>query len=496
MQVNKGKLTPLIRRDAAIYAPEATQQSNQILPFGVMEFDVTDIPVGDSVAVDLPLPQGSKVNNYVKLIDGKWQDFRFDGETGAEFLDLNNDGTLDIRLHFKDGARGDDDGIANAMIRDPGAPTILPAENNTPVSNPGTTTTPTAENNTPVSEPGAPTIPQLNVSAQNQGILSLNQDNSNLLFSLASSDRSNENVNEIGVFTVDDENGNIDGIAPNSPDYLAAAFNRATAILSAISDPPQGFDTNFSRLLDFNQGQKLGFYVVSGDSTATVKSELETSGNTSQEVYFSTTNEIQITPGNESGFNINWNDELQLNVLPTTEQLTNDINLQDETQAELIDLRAETGQVNISVTVNREAKYDNLVGFYQVADANGTVIDPVTGERITPDAANRERYAQVALQNRVQGLDLTVANQNTAIFKHALAGGAMYAPFIIANGNLNDIGNKFDKVHFAYMGVNSDRVDHTRLLGNNVFGFEDKVGGGDKDFNDTIVKIDFSKDKL
>lgn len=46
------------------------------------------------------------------------------------------------------------------------------------------------------------------------------------------------------------------------------------------------------------------------------------------------------------------------------------------------------------------------------------------------------------------------------------------------------------------MGVNSDKVDHTRLLGNNVFGFEDKVGGGDKDFNDTIIKIDFSTNKL
>ncbi|MBU6230970.1 MAG: DUF4114 domain-containing protein, partial [Cyanobacteria bacterium REEB459] len=37
--------------------------------------------------------------------------------------------------------------------------------------------------------------------------------------------------------------------------------------------------------------------------------------------------------------------------------------------------------------------------------------------------------------------------------------------------------------------ANPDKLDHIRLLGNNVFGFEDLGGGGDRDFNDMLVKV-------
>ena len=35
-------------------------------------------------------------------------------------------------------------------------------------------------------------------------------------------------------------------------------------------------------------------------------------------------------------------------------------------------------------------------------------------------------------------------------------------------------------------------MDHIRLLGNNVFGFEDLAGGGDKDYNDVVLKVNLS----
>ncbi|MBD2424979.1 DUF4114 domain-containing protein [Phormidium sp. FACHB-1136] len=44
-------------------------------------------------------------------------------------------------------------------------------------------------------------------------------------------------------------------------------------------------------------------------------------------------------------------------------------------------------------------------------------------------------------------------------------------------------------VFFNYIAANGDRQDHGRLLGDNVFGFEDIFGGGDRDFNDVIVKV-------
>jgi len=44
-------------------------------------------------------------------------------------------------------------------------------------------------------------------------------------------------------------------------------------------------------------------------------------------------------------------------------------------------------------------------------------------------------------------------------------------------------------VYFPFLGANSDGIDHIRLLGNNVFGFEDLPSGGDRDYNDIIVRV-------
>jgi phage gp37-like protein len=64
---------------------------------------------------------------------------------------------------------------------------------------------------------------------------------------------------------------------------------------------------------------------------------------------------------------------------------------------------------------------------------------------------------------------------------------------MIVNGRadavLDNNANNDPAVYFAFLGANSDQRDHIRLLGNNVFGFEDLPGGGDQDFNDVIVKF-------
>jgi Domain of unknown function (DUF4114) len=50
----------------------------------------------------------------------------------------------------------------------------------------------------------------------------------------------------------------------------------------------------------------------------------------------------------------------------------------------------------------------------------------------------------------------------------------------------------FSNVYTAYSLSNADKVDHIRLLGDNTFGFEDLYGGGDRDFNNIIVKVTFN----
>ena len=69
-------------------------------------------------------------------------------------------------------------------------------------------------------------------------------------------------------------------------------------------------------------------------------------------------------------------------------------------------------------------------------------------------------------------------------------GGALYAPFLIANSA--DANADFSNVYTAYSLGNADRADHIRLLADNTFGFEDVAGTfSDRDFNDVVVKAIF-----
>ena len=45
--------------------------------------------------------------------------------------------------------------------------------------------------------------------------------------------------------------------------------------------------------------------------------------------------------------------------------------------------------------------------------------------------------------------------------------------------------------YFNYLGANPDKFDHFKLTGENTFAVEDQFGGGDKDFNDLIVNMNF-----
>ncbi len=161
-------------------------------------------------------------------------------------------------------------------------------------------------------------------------------------------------------------------------------------------------------------------------------------------------------------------------------------NLQKSNNIELIDLTNQTGTVKASVEVTRDADYDNLIGFYVVENASGSI--KINGEIINPGDS---RYQQAALENRITSLGL-LQTDNRAEFNGTFAGGSIFAPFIIADGNFNDALDSNAEVYFAYQGANTDKFDHIRLINDNTFGFEDLANGGDKDYNDLIIKMDFS----
>ncbi len=85
---------------------------------GFYDFSVTGLTPGGTVDVTIRLPSGSNPNTYYKVQNGQFSQFDFNGVDGARF----NGRTVILTL--VDGGRGDDDGVANGVIVDPGAPGI------------------------------------------------------------------------------------------------------------------------------------------------------------------------------------------------------------------------------------------------------------------------------------------------------------------------------------------------------------------------------------
>jgi uncharacterized repeat protein (TIGR01451 family) len=313
-------------------------------------------------------------------------------------------------------------------------------------------------------------------------------------------DSNPKSVNDLAVFTVDDAQGKIKDLAPTENGYTQAALSRAKNIFSAITIIPEGFDPKtLNRSLEFVSGENLRFLLVRNDTLDNVHRK----DVSNPDILFSSATNQKITDSGTGNFTLSWEDgngssdfkDFVVNIQATDTPLPLGANLQGQQQGEILDLSGvdPTKTVQANFVVNREAAFNNFVGFYKIADTQGTITDSSTKISLRPGDSG---YAEAAVKNRITGVDLQADNQSTATINGVFQGGSIFAPFIVVNGSpdqLLDTGKYNDPtIYFAYLGANSDRVDHIRLLGNNTFGFEDLAGGGDLDYNDIIIKANFS----
>jgi hypothetical protein len=295
-------------------------------------------------------------------------------------------------------------------------------------------------------------------------------------------------VNELGVFIVDDALGTVDGFAPGQTGYSEKAMSRARVILSTIDNNPVGFSGGgLQRLLEFNSNDRLQFYSVNAKSSTT-DSVFQTKSFTN--VSFLSGAGLSLKDLGSNEFSINFKD-LTINIKPTDENLILGTALQGQQAGEVLDLRSVdknlVKQVKADFSIHREAAYNNFVGFYQVENENGD-IKTANGTIVSVGSAS---YTKLAVENRIAGIDLNTADNSTQIYTNKFFNpGGIFAPFIIINNSPTAVtGSSNDPdVYFSYLGANKDGVDHIRLLGNNTFGFEDIRGGGDFDYNDIIIK--------
>jgi hypothetical protein len=106
------------------------------LPLGMFDFTVVGLAAEETATVTMYLPPGVQAASYWKLgperdnesteddetnLERHWWAFSWDpiSQTGAQFSGNQ------ITLHFKDGARGDNDQEANGFIADPGGPVFV-----------------------------------------------------------------------------------------------------------------------------------------------------------------------------------------------------------------------------------------------------------------------------------------------------------------------------------------------------------------------------------
>ncbi|AFY73838.1 hypothetical protein Syn7502_01796 [Synechococcus sp. PCC 7502] len=309
-----------------------------------------------------------------------------------------------------------------------------------------------------------------------------------LSFTVASSEANQ--ISELGVFIVDDATGTIDGIAPNQTGYTEKALARARVIFSAIDNNPDGFSASgLNRLLDFNYSDKLRFYAIN-DKTTTTDLVLKTKS--FDKVSFPPSSDLNLKELSSSESSITFNN-LVVNIKANNDDLSIGTNLQGKSQSEVLDLRgvdkSSFPKVKADFVVNREAAFDNFVGFYKVENEKGD-IKKSDGTIVS---VGQSGYIQAAVGSRVSGIDLAVNNQSTQTSSGIFTSGSIFAPFIIINGRpdalLDSNSSNDPTVYFPYLGANSDGIDHVRLFGNNTFGFEDILGGGDFDYNDFIVKV-------
>ena len=135
---------------------------------------------------------------------------------------------------------------------------------------------------------------------------------------------------------------------------------------------------------------------------------------------------------------------------------------------DIIDLASFT----VEVSATNDASFTNIGGFYQALNSEGIVVDPITGEEISPGDAD---YEDAALASSVVELG---DGENATL---ELDGGFVYVPYLLANGT---------RFFTAYEEANTDGLDHVQSIDENTFGFEDLLGGGDNDFNDYVISFD------
>ena len=373
---------------------------------------------------------------------------------GARFYDLTGSGMANfVHLHYVDGKLGDMDGVKDGTISDPSSAAVVDS---------------------------TPALHLLTPNTLQIGDINITVDTA-LFVSLTLKSNSTD-LNEIGYLLLNS------GDDPNSVS-LADLLSKGQILFSSLaraSNLSLG-STQLSRELQITNNQKILCFETKGSTLqqlAVGKTNLTALGSQFQFLTWSAQEGSK-----KANLNSNSGLSIELNLNNSAPGL-NALISSEQSFASVLNTTALADSFLLgSLSYNREASFNSTVGFYQVLDRNGSLFDAVTGRTLDPtvlQAADQDRYRELALSeaNRASALDgIATTNRALAQKDFSVAGGVYYAPFAIVAST--------QQTYFAFAAANTDGVNHFKMMGANVFGLEDMHGGGDRDYNDLLVGVNF-----
>ncbi|WP_198003389.1 DUF4114 domain-containing protein [Synechococcus sp. RS9916] len=256
---------------------------------------------------------------------------------------------------------------------------------------------------------------------------------------------------------------------------------RAVTLFSSLeaSDVTLHDAFRFSRLLQLLNGQSIRFFSTA-DSRLSDLTSLSDQRFSWLDHTINTDGSLAISGNNNIAFSL-------------SQQVTDPglaaLIAQHQHIAASLDFTAFTEGQTVSGTLYtaREASFDSVTGFYRAVDSQGNVV-AADGSLIAP---GEDGYTKAALldSNRVTALDnLSLPDNQTKETSFSLTEFCFLAPYAKVTNTETNQTNTF----FAYAAANPDQLPHFQALGDNLFGLEDTLLGGDLDYDDLIIGFSFN----
>jgi len=300
--------------------------------------------------------------------------------------------------------------------------------------------------------------------------------------------------NELGIYLVDDTQGRVNGLLPSQVGYATAVASRAQLVFSKTATVGSNLE------ITTQAGQQFGFLLVKkGSLEQWSQSNPDNLPGQTPLLLFSVDaanpqkrDAVKTSTLSGDATQVKWEDSTT-----ASSRLFNDNSFVIKPLRDpVLHIPGQAGQ---TVTMNftlagRYAGMRNELGYYIADDAQGAINGVMPADANYAHAAITSASRQVIFsKTQAVGLSkrITLPSGSNVVFY--MVQNTTTADFLIKNPN--NERNHGPMVFFSLGTANLDQFNHQKWFNFRSFGFEDLYGGGDRDFNDILVRFTMDNPK-